>query len=398
MRSIGSVWRKWDLHIHTPASYVWQGQKANMQDALQANDACRLIAERIESTDIDVFAVMDYWTFNGFYALRGYLNRNPDTTKKRIFPGIEIRLEAPTNYKLNTHVIFDDSLSNDSLAHFLAHISIGGRDDRPPSRENFIALGRSYDNGKLRAHGYAPGDRDNDDKMYILGIKTAVATRKSLEAAIKLVGEKNCLLVQPYDTSDGLEELDWKRHPFTDFEMMKWADIFETRDPLHVRLFLGQGHPSKPNVGEEFVQNLGGYPKPAVSGSDAHKVPDYGVYPSNRVTWLKARPHFTGLKQVCYEPARRCYIGPNPGKENGRKRGQTKRFLTILLGAGGAKSDALSHRTKRISLPPSTVKYMENIRAPTSLAIVNEIVPCRKALHALGDAIRNPARFRMFPQ
>ena len=278
MQSMGSVWRKWDLHIHTPASYVWHGQKANMRDTTQATEVCRLIAERMEAIDVDAFAIMDYWTFDGFYALRDYLNRNQSATKKRVFPGIEIRLEAPTNYKLNTHVIFDESLSNDNLSLFLAHLSIGGLEDKPPSRENFIGLGRSYDDGKLRVHGYAPADRADDDKMFILGMKSAVATRKSLEAAIKIAGEENCLLVQPYDTSDGLEDLDWKRHPFTDSQLMKWADIFETRDPLHVRLFLGQGHPTKTNVGEEFVHNLGGYAKPAVSGSDAHKISDYGVY------------------------------------------------------------------------------------------------------------------------
>jgi len=316
MQSMGSVWRKWDLHIHTPASYVWHGQKANMRDTTQATEVCRLIAERMEAIDVDAFAIMDYWTFDGFYALRDYLNRNQSATKKRVFPGIEIRLEAPTNYKLNTHVIFDESLSNDNLSLFLAHLSIGGLEDKPPSRENFIGLGRSYDDGKLRVHGYAPADRADDDKMFILGMKSAVATRKSLEAAIKIAGEENCLLVQPYDTSDGLEDLDWKRHPFTDSQLMKWADIFETRDPLHVRLFLGQGHPTKTNVGEEFVHNLGGYAKPAVSGSDAHKISDYGVYPSNKITWLKAQPNFTGLRQICNEPFRRCYVGLNPSKRD----------------------------------------------------------------------------------
>jgi ABC-type lipoprotein export system ATPase subunit len=331
MQSLGSVWRKWDLHVHTPASYVWQGQKANMRDTTQATEVCKQIVERMEAIDVDAFAIMDYWTFDGFYALREYLNRNQSTTKKRIFPGIEIRLDAPTNYKLNTHVIFDESLSNDNLALFSAHLSIGGLEDKPPSRENFIGLGRSYDDGKLRVHGYAPADRNDDDKMFILGMKTAVATRKSLEAAMKIVGEENCLLVQPYDTSDGLEALDWKRHPFTDSQLMKWADIFETRDSLHVRLFLGQGHPTKPYVGEEFLHNLGGYPKPAISGSDAHKISDYGNYPSNKITWLKAQPNFAGLRQICNEPYRRCYVGLNPSKRDHIAQNPTKYIRELRI-------------------------------------------------------------------
>jgi hypothetical protein len=31
MNSIGSIWRKWDLHIHTPASFHWSGKRLQQQ-------------------------------------------------------------------------------------------------------------------------------------------------------------------------------------------------------------------------------------------------------------------------------------------------------------------------------------------------------------------------------
>ena len=61
--------------------------------------------------------------------------------------------------------------------------------------------------------------------MHHLGASTAVVTRQSLEDAINIVGEDWCLIIQPYDTSDGLEELDWRRHPFSDSYLMKMAHI-----------------------------------------------------------------------------------------------------------------------------------------------------------------------------
>jgi hypothetical protein len=85
--------------------------------------------------------------------------------------------------------------------------------------------------------------------MHLLGSQTAVVTRESLENAIKLAGEDRCLIIQPYDTNDGLEELDWKRHPYTDSYLMKMAGIFETRHPVAVDLFLGLGHPGKLTLG-----------------------------------------------------------------------------------------------------------------------------------------------------
>ena len=39
----GSEWRKWDLHIHTPASFHWDGQKFNSDP--NSPDNTRLIDE-----------------------------------------------------------------------------------------------------------------------------------------------------------------------------------------------------------------------------------------------------------------------------------------------------------------------------------------------------------------
>lgn len=331
MNSIGSIWRKWDLHIHTPASYQWQGKRLQEQSAVEREATCHEIVDKINTLDIDAFCVMDYWTFDGYLALRDYLQGHPRATEKRVFPGIELRLEAPTNHRLNTHVLFDDAVLPEALEHFLARLCIGGPDGKPPSRQNFIELGRSYDLGKLRHHGFKPEDQADDERMFLLGIQTVVITRDSLKNAVDVVGEDRCLIIQPYDTNDGLEDLDWQRHPYTDFYLMKLADIFETRNSVAVDLFLGYGHPGKPSLGAEFVHNLGGHPKPVVSGSDAHSIARYGEYPGNRITWLKAQPTFSGLRQVCNEPSLRCFIGTTTPKQDHIAQNPTKymRYLHI---------------------------------------------------------------------
>lgn len=314
MNSIGSIWRKWDLHIHTPASFHWSGKRLASQTQVEREATFQQIIDKLNSLDIDAFGVMDYWTFDGYLALKAYLASHSNATSKRIFPGIELRLEAPTDHRLNTHVLFDDATLPEHLENFLARLCMLGRDERPPSRQNLIELGRSYDDGKLRHHGLSPADRADDEKMHLLGLQTALVTRGSLESAIQQIGRDRCLIVQPYDSSDGLEELDWQRHPYTDSHLMQLADIFEVRDPIAADLFLGHGHPQKPTLGAEFIHNLGGRPKPVVSGSDAHSISKYGEYPGNRLTWLKAQPTFAGLRQVCNEPSLRCFIGAIPPK------------------------------------------------------------------------------------
>jgi ABC-type lipoprotein export system ATPase subunit len=361
MSSIGSVWSKWDLHVHSPASFHWTGRKFSDCNQLEREQLSKQIFDRMNALDVCAFCIMDYWTFDGYLELKKYQAAHPGESFKRVFPGIELRMEAPTNYRLNTHVLLSDEVLPETLGHFLSHLKMGGPHGKPLSRQNFIDVAKAYDNGKLKKHGFKPEDRQDDDKMYELGVKTVEITRESLREAIELVGEDNCLLIQPYDTSDGLEDLDWKCHPYSDSMLMKWADCFETRDQVHVDLFLGLGHPTKAHVGEEFLQNLGGRPKPVVSGSDAHSVTAYGVFPSERITWLKAQPTFLGLKQVCHEPSLRCFIGKIPPKLEHVAKNPTKYMRSLsLVKVEGSVLEEHWFESIEISLNPGLIAIIGN--------------------------------------
>jgi hypothetical protein len=361
MNSAGSLWQKWDLHIHTPASFHWTGKKLHDHTQAECDKLCQSILDRINGVDVCAFCIMDYWVFDGYLALRQYIMRNAGATSKRIFPGIELRLAVPTDYRLNTHILFSDEVLPETLGHFLSHLKMDGHNGKPPSRQNFIDIGRSYDAGKLREHGLTPSDKADDMKMLDLGMKTAVISRDSLQKAIEVVGKEMCLIVQPYDTSDGLEDLDWKRHPYTDSDLMKWADCFESRNKVHVDLFLGAGHPTRPHVGPEFIENLGGFAKPVFSGSDAHSIAKYGIYPSDRATWLKAQPTFKGLRQVCHEPALRCHIGDRPPKLQHVDQNPTK-YIESLKFEKVAGSPLTEHwfHGKEIELNPGLVAIIGN--------------------------------------
>lgn len=362
MNTIGSVWQKWDLHIHTPASFHWSGQRFEQMDPDQRDEACKKIVEKMNELNVAAFCIMDYWTFDGFITLREYRKRYPTELQKRIFPGIELRMEAPTDYRLNTHVLISDEVSDDNLRHFVSHLKLSGHEHKPPTRENLIAVGRSFDLGKLKQiYNLEQEDRSNEEKMLEVGNKSALVTRESVKDAIKTVGYENCLIIQPYDTSDGLEELDWQCHPYSDSALMKWADCFEARNPVAVDLFLGNGYARKPHVGPQFIENLGGQPKPVFAGSDAHRVADYGVFPSNRATWLKAQPTFKGLKHVCHEPSLRCFIGERPLKLVHIDEHPTKYIRSIKLAK--AKGSSLEERWfdgQEVLLNPGLVAIIGN--------------------------------------
>ena len=116
----GSEWRMWDLHIHTPASFQWNGDKNlfNMSDEEKATVADSLI-DAINSSPASVFAIMDYWTFDGWFLLRDRLKQvGEDKLTKLVFPGIELRLVSPSDYRLNAHVIFSENISRQDLLNF----------------------------------------------------------------------------------------------------------------------------------------------------------------------------------------------------------------------------------------------------------------------------------------
>ncbi len=311
----GSEWRKWDLHIHTPASFHWNdGITFSEMTDQEINDAYKRIVEKINSSDVSVFAIMDYWTFDGYLGLRSFLNDNPDIScTKTILPGIELRIEAPTDFRLNIHAILSDELTAQNLSDFKNSLKIFSA-DKIISNEAFISVAKSFDKSKAAKHGFKDPEFLSDEDLLNLGQKTAVITIASLNDALINISEGKCIIALPYDTSDGLEKLNWEEHPLHDNYFMQKAHIFESRTPDNVDLFLGIKNTKNEKYFNNFLKTIGGKAKPVFSGSDAHKIDDYGKFPGSRITWIKADPTFEGLKQIIHEPASRVFIGENPPK------------------------------------------------------------------------------------
>ena len=123
--SKGSQWRKWDLHVHTPASFHWNGGKLlrEMNDE-ERDSSFQEFFNAIEKADVAVFCFTDYWTFDGYLQFKDFLQRKDLHCPETVFPGIELRVEAPANYRLNMQVIFSDSLSKQDLEDFKSKLTV----------------------------------------------------------------------------------------------------------------------------------------------------------------------------------------------------------------------------------------------------------------------------------
>lgn len=321
----GSEWKQWDLHIHTPASFHWTGQKFDVDPNSEKNKI--LVDEMINAlneAEPAVFALMDYWTFDGWFALKKRLNEpEAPRLKKTVFPGIELRLAAPTACRLNAHVIFHNVIADQVLRDFKSALQVEVI-ERPLSDDSLILLARKVTEGKLKHHGFTKAAVDaQDDQALLAGSTIAEINCDSYKAAIESVPESHAIGFMPFDTSDGLAEVKWQDHYAYFLGLFKSSPIFESRNADLRGAFVDEITPGNAKWIKDFQDGLGNLPRLVVSGSDAHRFigvkgdndkRGYGDFPSGKVTWIKADTTFNGLQQAIKEPAKRSYIGERPHK------------------------------------------------------------------------------------
>lgn len=324
----GSEWRKWDLHVHTPASFHWNGKRFKAEPDCPDNIA--LVDEMIRAINAAepaVFAIMDYWTFDGWFALKRRLSQT-DSPKleKTVFPGIELRLMAPMKGRLNAHVLFSDKIDDQELKDFKSdlHIEFPGQNARKLSNRALIEYARFVPADKLNHHSLNKNKIMEDDSYALkAGSIMAELSCDSYKQAISKVKDNKAIGFMPFDTSDGLTGIERNEHYAYVLGLFKSSPIFETRNIGLWEAFSGIKTDRNSSWIDEFQAALNNTPRLAVSGSDAHcyigepgnnDKRGYGDYPSGKITWIKANPTFEGLQQAIKEPAKRSFIGEQPPK------------------------------------------------------------------------------------
>lgn len=345
----GSVWRQWDLHIHTPASFHWLGKK--FRDCADADERRALIDQMIDAlnkAEPAVFAIMDYWTFDGWLALKTRLKEaGAPTLHKTVFPGIELRLAAPMKGRLNAHVLFSDAIEDQALLDFKQELTIEVV-NRPLSDSALVQLARETGADKLKTHGFDKADVDeSDEKALLAGAIVAELNPESYRTAIAKVKQGLAIGFMPFDTNDGLADVRWYEHYAYAMGLFQSSPIFESRNADLHAAFAGVRTAGNAKFFDNFFSALKQVPRLAVSGSDAHcfvGVPGdnskrgYGDFPSEKKTWIKTDPTFQGLKQAILEPAKRSFIGVKPPKLQAVETSKTHFIESIEVTKTGTKT------------------------------------------------------------
>jgi len=300
----GALWRRWDLHIHTPFTKLSNGYPGEGTE----DEIWKSYIDFLENSPVQAFGITDYFSCDNYFKFVDKFKAQHNKSHKVFFPNIELRLSesiSKENTNPDLHIIFDNDLSKcsqEKLGKFLSNLkTIAATDD---------GVRISCSELKTKAEYEAASVAFNDVK-------------KALEETF---GKATPYLLVFPANNDGVRSTDPKspRKVSSSNEIDKASDIF----------FGNSGNREYFLRDDRYLRGQSkSKPKPVVSGSDAHSFAQLKRLEGNvsgyPPTWIKADLTFRGLKQICYEPEARVHIGTEPSVHI-RKQSEATNFLDKL--------------------------------------------------------------------
>lgn len=327
----GSIWRKWDLHIHSPYSVINNGFGDDFDMYVQT-----LFKSAIYKNIVTI-GITDYFTIDGYKKIiEEYLGNSEKLNelfyreeiekikKILILPNVEFRLhDLVNNRRVNFHVIFSNKVSiRDIEEHFLHDLDFVHEaqpfdkdNTRKLKKSNLIELGK-----KLKQE--QPDFSGND--LYV-GMSTATVQHKEISDKLKDVRFKDKYIIGVPPDED-LSDIDWssQEHMIRKLIIQK-SNFLLASNPNTIRWALG-----KYETEEQYIKEFKSL-KPCLWGSDAHEFGKLFEPDLERYCWIKADTTFDGLRQILYEPEERVYIGKRPEFIDTVNNNPTKYFNKILI-------------------------------------------------------------------
>jgi hypothetical protein len=310
----GSKWRKWDLHVHSPASHGFSGDYN--QFIIQLGNA-----------DCDIIGINDYFSVAGYKEVQQRLN-NPGAgaegnkpyrealeklRTKTLLPVVECRMnnivvdkKLKSGSRINFHLIFSPEVAVDDIETFIKSRQVKG-----------TSIGSRYSDAKFLLE------------------EVSVNFNETIEALRKDGTFKDAFLVWiPYDEYGGIDKINPTTDKLFKEGLVFNADILGSSNKAQADFFLWKDSA----FSEEDYRKWFGRRKPCIKGIDSHNVndelgrlKDHNSNPTDKYCWIKADPTFSGLRQIINEPEDRVFIGRIPPKMDEVHRNPTRYLSAIAI-------------------------------------------------------------------
>lgn len=328
--SPGSLWGKWDLHIHTNAS--------------DGKGTCKEIIEEAKNKGIFCIAVTDHHTVANVDEMKALGKVN----NIYVIPGVEFRTEYG---KASVHIIglFPDFYKGQPInTQFLSENVLS---PLGVSRTMIIQKGKEK-TGKLGL---------SDEEYFKEGMFQVQVDFKDAADLIHKFG--GLLTVHAGRKSNSIDEE--MKH---DGKAKKNVSIEDSLGPVKEELF-NEGYIdicdiTNPKDAAFYLKEFG---KPSLTTSDAHELSEIGTNPC----WIKADLTFEGLRQITAEPERVSYEVPEVLE---RIRKHPHKFIKGL-------------QISRTANATMTEKWFDNINIPLNPGLVAVIGNKGSGKSALTDII-----------
>jgi ABC-type lipoprotein export system ATPase subunit len=310
----GALWNKWDLHVHTPASYV-----QNYGDR-ESEDVWTKYFDGLASLprEITVLGINDYYSVGGYRRVREAWQSGALPNIRLVLPVVEIRLEhlagQSDTQRLNYHVVFSDELSPDEIERsFLHHLiaSVGGFSSCVGHKDGLEAFGRAVKE-------QAPTGSQPQGSDAIVGFHHAFVPLDKVEQALK----ENTVFCGKQLVGLG----------YSEWDAMRWTGGGGAvkRNAAHSAQFLF-GCSAVPSDHNRHVASLRANEinRKLIDASDAHRFADDTAADRRlgaTMTWIKADETFEGLRRALQRYDERVFVGDEP-KQLTRLRTSKNRFL-----------------------------------------------------------------------
>jgi ABC-type lipoprotein export system ATPase subunit len=293
----GSIWRIWDLHVHSPASYGGSYEE---------------FIQNASKSEADVIGINDYSTIQGYKEI---LHRG-GIPNKIIFPVVEFRMHNivanrknidPTKAgtKINFHIIFNN-----------APEVINKIDIWMNSLECFSDKGKKEQLGNI-----------GDLKKVSFDFDKVIESLKDLD-----LHSKHALIWLPYDEYGGIDEID-STDNFFKLSLINKSHIIGSSSKKQIEFFNWQDSKFTIKQFSEWFDSK----KPCIKGSDAHKnnypfgkLQNSRSEPIERYCWINADATFEGLKRILKEPDR-VFIGDKPDLLKRLEENKTKFIRSLSI-------------------------------------------------------------------
>ncbi len=303
----GSLWRRWDLHVHTPLSLE------NSYRASKGTSAWERFVQDLEALppEFAVLGINDYLFIDGYRKLKEEKeNNNRIPNIELLVPVIEFRLKkfAGTDgdlEKVNFHVIFSPEVDPDIIQlHFLnalprhyhltpKHEGLEGDWQALATRGSLEELGRMIKSTVPK----------EELKNYSSNLREGFNNINFDEDEILEVLNSSHYFREKYFTAVGKTE--WANIRWNNQSIADKKDVINKVDFVFISSENPEAHDrSQKSLERSNVNSL------LLDCSDAHDYSSSDI--KDRIgkcfTWIKANPTFEGLRQIIYEPKNRLKI------------------------------------------------------------------------------------------